>query len=346
MCIRDSSLAEQCRRIAVGDTCGVDFCEWLTENGFHQTSAVELPGEFSSRGGIIDVYAADWTHPVRIELFDDEVESIRQFETSNQRSIEDLAQIEITIPATGDKAVGHLVDYLPDETLLLQVEPEKISEESNRYLERSSKPKELHSLNDITNNWAHLRTASASQMSTGDAGFRWQLPVESIERFSGDPGEIRIQVERLGTDADLFLVARVEGEVHRVEEILSTTALAQSGRLKLTTGCVHSGFRINSEELIGSVSEKESKRLIVLGCDQLFQRTELRRRGRRRLGKAIDSFLDLKQGDLIVHLAHGIGRFRGLKMLDKDRQHTEHLCLLYTSPSPRDATLSRMPSSA
>lgn len=319
------ALAEQSRRIKVGDTCSDDFVEWLRENDFHQTSAVELPGEFSSRGGIIDVYAADWTHPIRIELFDDEVESIRQFDTSNQRSIEELNQIEITIPATGDNAVGHLVDYLPDNTLLLQVEPEKINEEAIRFLERSSKPKSLHSLSDITNNWAHLNAASASQMATGDAGHKWQLPVESIERFSGDPGEIRIQIERLGADADMFLVARVEGEIHRVEEILSTTAIGQSGRLRLATGCVHAGFRINDRELIGNLSPAQSQRLIVLGCDQLFQRTELRRRGRRRLGKAIDSFLDLKQGDLIVHLAHGIGRFRGLKMLDKDGQHTEHL---------------------
>ena len=59
----------------------------------------------------------------------------------------------------------------------------------------------------------------------------------------------------------------------------------------------------------------------------MFHRTELRRRGRRRLSKAIDSFLDLREGDLIVHLSHGIGRFRGLEMLDKDGQRTEHLGL-------------------
>jgi transcription-repair coupling factor (superfamily II helicase) len=59
----------------------------------------------------------------------------------------------------------------------------------------------------------------------------------------------------------------------------------------------------------------------------MFHRTELRRKGRRRLSKAIDSFLDLREGDLIVHLSHGIGRFRGLEMLDKDGQRTEHLAL-------------------
>ncbi|MFO0265072.1 MAG: CarD family transcriptional regulator, partial [Planctomycetota bacterium] len=57
----------------------------------------------------------------------------------------------------------------------------------------------------------------------------------------------------------------------------------------------------------------------------MFRRGELRRGKARRFGKAIDSFVSLREGDLIVHLAHGIGRFRGLKMLQKDGQLTEHL---------------------
>ena len=318
--IRSSS-----RRVKVGDRISSDFNEWLKENGFHQTSAVELPGEFASRGGILDVYAPDWMGPVRIELFDDEVESIRQFDIGTQRSVESIGQIEITVHVSTSNDDGHLVDYLGDDTLLLQVEPEKLAEEAAKYLERSSTPEKLHSWNDIGQNWAHLKMASASQMATGDVGYKWPLPVESIERFSGDPGEIRVQVERLGTDANIFLIARVAGEIHRVNEILASTAVAQAGRLNITRGCVHAGFRIRGEEFAFNDSGTVAKQTVVLGCDQLFQRTELRRRGRRRLGKAIDSFLDLRNGDLIVHLSHGIGRFRGLKMLDKDDDNTEHL---------------------
>ena len=322
------SLQAGSRRVAIGDTIGEEFVPWLLENGFHQTSAVELPGEFSNRGGILDVFAFDWTQPVRIELFDDEIESLRQFDTATQRSVADLAQIEITVQTPKSGIQAHFVDYVPADTLLLQVEPEQIAEQACKYIERSSRPKELHSFNDIASSWAQLKTASISQLATGDLGHLWRMPVESIERFSGDPGEIRIQVERMGVDSDIYLVARVEGEIHRVEEILATTNAAQSGRLHLAAGCVHSGFRITGDEFSlneSDVTTAKQNRLVVLGCDQLFQRTELRRRGRRRLGRAIDGFLDLRLGDLIVHLAHGIGRFRGLKMLDKDGQHTEHL---------------------
>ncbi len=81
------SIKGHSRRIKVGDQIElIEFQTWLLEQGFHETTAVELPGEFSTRGGIFDIFAPDWAGPVRIELFDDEVESMRQFDGATQRS--------------------------------------------------------------------------------------------------------------------------------------------------------------------------------------------------------------------------------------------------------------------
>jgi len=126
-----------------------------------------------------------------------------------------------------------------------------------------------------------------------------------------------LQVDRLlrdaaGNEFDVYVMASVEGEISRVTEILGS---AESERIKIGLGCVHEGFRIS-----GTVG-----RLAVIGCDQIFCRTDLRRKSGRRLGKAIDSFTDLQVGNLVVHLSHGIGRFRSLTMLEKDGQLTEHL---------------------
>ncbi len=315
----DSALRGNVRRIADGDQIDVnDFVQWLTENGFHHTSAVELPGEFSNRGGIIDVFATDWTGPVRIELFDDEVESLRQFDTATQRSVASLSQIEISVFDPAQTETGHLSHYLSNNTVVLYVEPDGLREQAERSMERASNPDEIIGWEQTQKELAHLAAASASQVSSGHLGARWQLPVDSVEQFSGDIGDLRIQVDRIGVDpngnpADVFVIARVEGELERVKEILATTAAYQAGRIHLTVGCVHDGYRLRDQ------------RTVVVGCDQMFHRTELRRRGRKKLGKAIDSFMDLREGDLIVHLSHGIGRFRGLKMLDKDGQRTEHL---------------------
>ncbi len=304
---KDSILGHS-RRISIGDQLNVDaFIAWLLEEKFHQTTSVELPGEFSSRGGIIDVYAPDWEGPVRIELFDDEVESLRQFDCATQRSNAELRQIEITVVSDEHSGRGFLVDFLTEDTLVLQFEPEELNEQATRYLERSTNPDAIFRWTDVTKRWAQLPIATASRVATGYLGARWQLPIDSVDRFSGDIGDLKLQVDRLARDP--------LGEEFEVNEILSSTAAAASGRLHVGLGCVHHGFR-----------NRDTKQIII-GCDQMFHRTELRRTGRRRLSKAIDSFLDLRDGDLIVHLSHGIGRFRGLEMLDKDGQRTEHLAL-------------------
>ncbi len=91
-------LAESTRTLTVGEA--IDFEElshWLSSCGCHGTSAVELPGEFALRGGICDVFPPDAVAPVRIELFGDEVESIREFDVATQRSLAACQQVGITL---------------------------------------------------------------------------------------------------------------------------------------------------------------------------------------------------------------------------------------------------------
>jgi hypothetical protein len=97
-----AAIAAGTRVIRRGERIDVEgFLKWLVERGFHHTTAVELPGEFSHRGGIIDIFAPDWRRPVRIELFDDEIESLRSFEVATQRSAETLDAIEVTVLRSG-----------------------------------------------------------------------------------------------------------------------------------------------------------------------------------------------------------------------------------------------------
>ncbi|MBN2216775.1 MAG: transcription-repair coupling factor, partial [Pirellulales bacterium] len=75
-----ASLAAQTRAVRIGQPLARDpFIRWMVECGFHNTTAVELPGECAARGGIVDVFAPDWLNPVRVELVGDVVESIRSF---------------------------------------------------------------------------------------------------------------------------------------------------------------------------------------------------------------------------------------------------------------------------
>ena len=101
------TLDRQTRTLRVGTALPIaDLAQWLVKNDFLNTSAVDLPGEFSIRGGIVDIFAPDWDGPVRVEFFGDEIESIRRFDIASQRSLESLAAINVTVagPSTVDRA--------------------------------------------------------------------------------------------------------------------------------------------------------------------------------------------------------------------------------------------------
>ncbi len=309
--IRDST-----RYLRVGATVGFDdLRQWLVEQGFHHTSAVELPGEFSARGGLLDIFAADWDRPVRVELFGDEIESIRRFEVASQRSIESLQQVEITVLSPGTGVAVPFTAHVPRDAWFLQIEPEQIQEEAQRYFGRLESVEGFYSYAAMQRNILQFPNATASAIALGSSAASCRLPIESVERFSGEIGKVRDELDDSGQGHQVYVLATTQAELERLAEILQATRLHAAGNLHFHQGSLRQGFRLTSE------------RVIVITSAELFQRGELRRVTRRRLGKAIDSFLDLREGDLVVHLTHGIARYRGLQMLDRDGQVEEHLQL-------------------
>ncbi|MEX2185614.1 MAG: transcription-repair coupling factor [Pirellulales bacterium] len=314
-----SRLARDTRRLRVGDELDVPgLLAWLVERGFHATSAVELPGEFASRGGILDIFAPDWYEPVRIELFGDAIESIRRFDVSAQRSLASLDAVDVTMLGGGAADREHLSHYLPKDTWTLLVEPGEIDEQGKHFLERVEDPAAYHSATAVLAELFRFGCASMEAVSVGTGGVTshvaeayFRLPVESVERLSGDLNRVKAEIDIVGRGQRVCIVCRTEAEAERLGELFGDTRLAREGAIQMVVGHLHAGFRMVGE------------RLVFLSGGELFQRSELDRPSRRRLGRAIDSFLDLNEGDLIVHLAHGIGRYRGLKMLEKTDGHAE-----------------------
>ena len=313
---RKAILLENSRQFRVGETLDVEgTLRWLAEHGFHSTTAVELPGEFSSRGGIIDVFAPDWNQPVRVELFGDEIESLRQFDVGSQRSLQPLESIEVTVMNQAAEEDAHLIDYLPEQTWFLLANPEELAAAGKQYLERCRESEFLHSVEESFRRIEGFSSVLASPLAASSGSDVVHLPVESVERFSGEIDKVREELDRLGDGNEVFVVTHTEAEVERLGELLKTTKLAARGALHFPLGSLSSGFRLLEHNVI------------VISTHELFRRGELRRTPKRRLGKAIDSFLDLQDGDLVVHLSHGISRYRGLSLLDKDGHIEEHLLL-------------------
>jgi transcription-repair coupling factor (superfamily II helicase) len=308
------TLGRQTRLLCLGRQVRIeDLSRWLAENGFHNTPAVELPGEFSIRGGILDVFAPDWLDPVRIEFFGDEIESIRRFEVSTQRSLEKLDSVEVTILPPSLQNRAHLSDYLPEHTWFMLVEPLELKQQAEHYLERLGRPKQLHDFTAVTREIFRFPSVTASALAAGSMETTCRLLIESVERFSGDINKVRDELDEAGAGQEVFIVCQTEAESRRLSEIFGGTQLARGGLLHFPLGMLHNGFRLAPD------------RIVLLSSGELFRRADLRRIPRRRLAKVIDSFMELREGDLVVHVGHGIARYRGLKLLDKNGQVEEHL---------------------
>jgi transcription-repair coupling factor (superfamily II helicase) len=307
-------LADKSRWLRVGQALDAGaLAGWLAESGYHSTSAVELPGEFSLRGGILDVFATDWDRPVRIELFGDEIESLRRFDLTSQRSLETLPHIELTVLGSDGAGNGSLLDYLPERSVVVLIEPDDLRHHGDQFLQHTEPAAEFRSVAEVLKECQPYGLLCVSALASGRDELMHRAPIESVERFSGDIARVRQELDQVSAGQQVFLVAETDAEVRRLSEILSTTGVGSDGRLRYIVGRLNAGFRLLGPDVL------------VISGNELFHRMPLKRTPRRRLSKAIESFLDLRNGDLVVHLAHGIGRYRGLKLLDKDGRVEEHL---------------------
>ena len=327
-------LTSRRKKLRVGQEMPLEeIVAWLVEHGFQNMEAVEIPGEFSRRGGILDVYSPDAEAPYRLEFIGDEIESIRQFSPDTQRSLGELTAIEVTA-ANERQPVGlkgHLCDYLPPGSWTLLVEPGDLQEQGKYYLERVPDSTGLFSIPGVFQLLTQCPSVYLSALPASSAETTCHLRVESVERFSGDVTKVKDELDSAAA-GDLVLIAcHNEAEKKRLGDVLASGQLAQSGRLHLVVGHVGSGFRLlsvaNGAPAVAFGSPLNG--IVVLGDHELFHREQIHAvLPRRQLEtRAIDTFLELRENDLVVHLSHGIARFRGMHELEKNGQIEEHLIL-------------------
>lgn len=311
-------LAKTSRTIRVGETLAVEeLIAWLVDRGMSRAEVVEVAGEFSLRGGILDIFPPDASDPVRIEFFGDDVESIRPFDPESQRSNDRWETVSISsVPSLEDQPVeelGHVADFLPEGTWVALVEPNDLREEGRNYLGRSDDPRGLFSVEKTFARLVKFPSITLSTIASSSLETTCHLQIESVERFSGELTKVKAELDSAASGDRVVIACHNAGEVQRLGEVFSDTEIARGNRLQLIVGHIRSGFRVADSGIL------------VIGDHELFARTDIRRPTTRRRyeSRAIDSFLDLNEGDLVVHINHGIAIYRGLQLVDKSAEHAE-----------------------
>ncbi|MBI1322250.1 transcription-repair coupling factor [bacterium] len=295
---------------------------WLVDQGFHRVDVVEVPGEFALRGGILDVFPFESPDPVRLEFFGDELESVRTFDVATQRTSGTLESLKLgslaDLGVDDHPARAHFVDRSDPQDWFVLVDPPDIRQQAEIYLTRERETRGLYSLDETWARTIDHPTAAVSCLAADGFELACHLRIESLERFAGDLVRVKAELESVAEGDRVLIACHNEGERQRLGELFADTGLAKENRLFLTVGQLKSGFRLIDQGWI------------VLGDHELFHRPDTRRTAVRRKyeSRAIDSFLDLNPGDLVVHVNHGIARYLGLQTIDRTGDHAEETLVL------------------
>ncbi len=320
---RPEALLKTSRTLRVGDALAVEeLASWLVDQGMSRVEVVEVAGEFSLRGGILDVFAPEENDPVRVEFFGDDVESIRPFDPETQRSLSRWDSVTLTalpsLEVDRPETLGHLADYFPESTWVALVEPADLREEGRHYFGRIDDPRGMFSIENTFARLLKKPSVTLSTLSADSLETTCHLRIESVERFSGELTKVKAELDSAAGVDRVLIACHNRGEVDRLGEIFADTRFAQEGRLSLAEGRIRSGFRMIDAEAL------------VIADHELFARADVRRGTTRRRyeSRAIDSFLDLNEGDLVVHVNHGIAVYRGLQVVDKGADFAEEQLVL------------------
>lgn len=317
-------LQSSTRKITVGDEIEPQSIRrWLAEAGFVATTAVQLPGEFATRGGLLDIYSADQPQPLRIEWFGDQVESIRRFDLGSQRSIDALRQVEIAAVGLeqsddgveSSATLGPITDYLPEDTMVVLVDPDDCRLSAESLLQRMADTARFLDYQQLLTSLSGHRCVTATTLADGPPDRIIDLHTSTADAFAASLDETKHRIDTVAAGHEVILVGDNAADGQRLSELMSTTDAARHGRLHLDIAEISGGFRL-----------VEAGVLVLTGAE-LFHRSPVRRGRSRAKGKPISSSLQLEPGDLVVHLSHGIALYRGLQHIEKNGQHIEHLTL-------------------
>ena len=313
------------RRIRVGERLDLAaFTEWLAAGGYERTEAVEHPGEFAIRGGIVDINPPGGGVPFRLDLFGDEVESICEIDLATQASDRKLEVVELVgAPLDSlqtDEATLQLAACLPAGTVTVLAEVAELTEQARGYWERVGDSRGVFGPPAVFKALGERCHAvlDVNQFSAGVAPERASvLPVGALPAFDEEAPQAFRELAELAEGFRTIVLCENDGEATRTAELLAD----QDARdvVEIRVAHLHRGFLWEGRERLALVPQHEV----------LHRYSTRRRQVRVRGGRDREVFVRFEAGDYVVHRDHGIARFLGLRSMErKDAEGEEEFLTL------------------
>ncbi|MFO0838319.1 MAG: transcription-repair coupling factor [Phycisphaerae bacterium] len=358
----DAVRAQSCT-VATGQTLDAEkLVAWLIEHGFQRCDQVELPGDFATRGGILDVFGRGAGDPARIELFGDQVESIRLFDAGTQRSSNMLGEIQIPamrLSAASSETTSFLA-LLPPTAIIAIREPAEVQELGRTYWQRLGERAGVIRVEAIFRRANDFAQIYLQRFAGGDAQ-AIRFDTGALPPFEPVAGEALRSLHELARESQVVVLCDNEAERQRFGELLAeqktlavppeaessggnrvpdglpaagdqplTDLPALASRATHATDSAHSNTPTPAIETIVGVLHRGFRwgGVAYVPHHEIFRRTRQRRTLRRVApARPIDSFFDLSAGDHVVHVMHGIGRFQGLRTMERGERREEYLAI-------------------
>lgn len=332
-----------------------EFAKELARMGYERCGQVEAPGQFSVRGGIIDVFSLTEEVPWRIELWGDQVDSIRSFDAESQRSLENLEEVRIypAVEWTGRSEMVSFLDYFPSGHTLLFLD------ELNRLVERG-KAAEEEVLESRRNREAKGEQVLPDQWLCAFSDLRKKLNARNCVALCA----LEPQQQSWKITEKYHLEVRSVNPYHNSFELLVKDL--QSYKRQGYRVVLLSGSRTRAERLAGDLQQeglnsfyggdlsREVKpkelmvaygharkgfeyphlKFVVISETDIFGQEKKKKKKRKQYkGEKIRDFAELSIGDYVVHEKHGLGIYRGIEKVEVDKVAKDYIKIEYSGGS-------------
>jgi transcription-repair coupling factor (superfamily II helicase) len=332
-------LSENTMRVERGKTYSIDFFnEFLLEYGFERVDFVYEPGQFSIRGGIVDIFSFSNDQPFRVEFFGDEVDSIRTFDPVSQLSITTHTHFSV-VPNVQRQLVlngnGTFLEFIGKQTTIWLASNDLVKAALEKDYEKAVKVYDGLPKNTV-------KHSLPSELYMHPADWKEQLPAHSIVEFGPEYAFKASEVISFETlhqptfnkDFDLLkddLIARKKAgadnlifsnqpkQIERLYQIFED--IGAEVEFEPMPIALHEGFIIPSLKLVCYTDHQIFERY------HRFKLKEGFRQAKQAL--TLKEIYNLQKGDYVTHIDHGVGQFSGLQTIDVNGKPQEAIRLVY-----------------